>query len=74
MPSAKTRKIQADQKPLFYFLQKRPKILRVLEKYGVHFCAGCFITLASTPKKAASYHGVPDIERFLKELQRTASK
>ncbi len=36
---------------------------------GVNFCSGCFITLFSSPEKAAAYHAVPDIEAFKKDLR-----
>ena len=50
-------------------LFKNPKVLKVLEKHGVHFCSGCYITLLSEPSKAAAYHAVPDIEAFKKDLR-----
>lgn len=47
-------------------------VLEVLDKHGVTFCAGCFITLFSAPEKAAAYHAVPDVKAFLRDLQAAA--
>ncbi|MBI3550442.1 MAG: hypothetical protein HY078_15500 [Elusimicrobia bacterium] len=55
-------------------LRKHPKLLKVLHKHGIHFCAGCFLTLSSAPAKAAAYHGVSDVERFLKDVERASSR
>lgn len=49
-----------------------PAVLRVLDKHGVTFCAGCYLTLFSAPEKAAVYHAVPDVEAFLRDLARAA--
>ena len=53
-------------------LRKHPKLLKVLHEHGIHFCAGCFLTLSSAPERAAAYHGVPDIPRFMKAVRRAA--
>lgn len=45
-----------------------PILIEVLRRHEVVFCAGCYLTLFSTPERAAAYHGVRDIPRFLKEL------
>lgn len=50
------------------------EVLEVLDRHGVTFCAGCFITLFSAPEKAAAYHAVPDPKAFLRELLAAASK
>ena len=50
-------------------LSKNPEILPVLHKHGVNFCSGCYITLFADPAKAASYHAVPDLEAFLRDLK-----
>jgi hypothetical protein len=47
-------------------------VLEVLDKHGVTFCAGCFITLFSSPEKAAAYHAVPDVKAFLRDLRAAA--
>ncbi|MBI4424827.1 MAG: hypothetical protein HY554_13935 [Elusimicrobia bacterium] len=49
-------------------LKRHPRLLRVLERHGVHVCAGCLLTLTSPVDRAAAYHGVPDIPGFLSAL------
>jgi iron-sulfur cluster repair protein YtfE (RIC family) len=49
-----------------------PKVLEVLDRHGVTFCAGCFITLFSRPEKAAAYHAVGNRKKFLADLRRAA--
>jgi hypothetical protein len=46
------------------------KVLAVLDKHGITFCAGCYLTLFASPQKAAAYHGVPDVEKFMADLRR----
>ena len=56
---------------LFDLLQKdKARTLRVLEKHGVYFDAGTFITMSATLEKVAAYHAVPDHEAFIAELLR----
>lgn len=55
-------------------LKKEPKLLRLLHQYGIHFCAGCYLTLSATPERAAAYHGVPDPSRFVAALERALDK
>jgi hypothetical protein len=43
-------------------------VLAVLDKHGISFCAGCYLTLFAAPEKAAVYHAVPDVDAFLKDL------
>ena len=55
---------------LFQLLQKdQARVLAVLSRHGVYFDAGTFITLSSTPEKAAAYHAVPDKKKFLRDLR-----
>ena len=55
---------------LFDLLCKRQdKVLHVLDKHGVYFDAGTYITLASPLERVAAYHAVPDLGRFLKDLK-----
>lgn len=54
--------------PLAALIKSRPQVLEVLHRHGVHFCAGCYLTLSSPPERAAAYHAVPDVGRFLKDL------
>jgi hypothetical protein len=49
-------------------------VLPVLEKHGVYFDAGTFITLSSSPEKAAAYHAVPDLKAFLRDLEKALKK
>lgn len=49
-------------------LKRQPKLVRVLDRHGVHVCAGCILTLTSPVDRAAAYHGVPDIPAFLAAL------
>ena len=45
-------------------------MLGVLHRHGVHFCAGCLLTLTATLEKVAAYHAVPDTRAFLRDLGR----
>ena len=60
----------AERSDLTQLLRKHPRLLRVLQDHGIQFCAGCCLTLSATPEKAAAYHGVPDIPRFLRRVER----
>lgn len=55
-------------------LKASPKAAAVLAKHGVQVCSGCFITLFSTPEKAAAYHAVPDPKAFARDLRRAAGR
>ncbi len=35
-------------------IRKNPKLLAVLDKHGVSFCAGCYLTLFSPPERVAA--------------------
>jgi len=61
-------------KHLGELLLKNPHVLKVLNHHGINFCAGCYITLFSPPEKAASYHAVPDLKSFMKDLNAAAKK
>ncbi len=50
------------------------EVLAVLDKHGVTFCAGCYLTLFATPRKAALYHAVPDVGAFLEDLERAVKR
>jgi len=55
---------------LLDLLRRDPeRVLRVLDRYGVYFDAGTFITLTAPLEKAAAYHAVPDVKRFIRELR-----
>lgn len=49
-------------------LKEQPRLVKVLERHGVHVCAGCILTLTSPAERAAAYHGVPNIPAFLSAL------
>lgn len=49
-------------------LKRQPRLVRVLDRHGVHVCAGCLLTLTSPVDRAAAYHGVPDVPAFLAAL------
>jgi iron-sulfur cluster repair protein YtfE (RIC family) len=55
-------------------IARYPKTLEVFEDYGVHFCAGCFITLTESAKRAAGHHAVEHPESLLKDLKKAASE
>lgn len=44
------------------------KVLHLLDEAGITFCAGCYLTLMSSPERAAVYHAVPDTRKFLRAL------
>jgi iron-sulfur cluster repair protein YtfE (RIC family) len=51
-------------------IARSPEVLHLLDEYGITFCAGCYLTLMSSPERAAVYHAVPKPKRFLKALQK----
>ncbi|MBI4052380.1 MAG: hypothetical protein HY400_07730 [Elusimicrobia bacterium] len=70
------RKLQDSFKKLnlVTLLQAHPAVLEVLDKHGIHFCAGCYLTLSSPLDRAAAYHAVPDVARFLKDIEKFAKE
>lgn len=58
------------RRTLLSVIQRNPNVLEVLHDHGVHFCSGCYLTLSAPLAKAAAWHAVPDIERFLKDVER----
>lgn len=50
-------------------IRKHPKVLKLLNEYGIHFCAGCYLTLSAGPARAAAYHGVLDVREFMRRLE-----
>ena len=66
----KHRASSIEKKDLSTLIKKNPDVLEVLDKHGVTFCAGCYLTLTSPVERAAAYHAVPDLARFLKDLKR----
>ena len=65
---------QLAPKPLGELIGANKRVLAVLDKHGITFCAGCYLTLMSPPERAAVYHAVPDVERFLSDLRRALRK
>ena len=51
-------------------LARHPRLLAVLDKHGVTFCAGCFLTLFSSLERVCAYHAVPDLKKFLADVER----
>ena len=49
-------------------------VLEVLEKHGVFFDAGTYITMSAPLDKVAAYHAVPDLKAFLADLEKAVQK
>ena len=62
------------KKPLGELLARHPEVLEVLHDHGVHFCAGCYLTLFSPVEKVAAYHAVPDLGDFLGDLRKALGR
>lgn len=59
-----------EHKTISQLVKQNPRTLEVFDRYGIHFCAGCYITLNSELKKVAGYHAVPDADAFLRDLEK----
>lgn len=57
------------QPPLGELIGRDPRVLELLDRYGITFCAGCYLTLYSSPERAAVYHAVPRPKRFVADLE-----
>lgn len=66
----KRAKAGLENRKLGSLIGRDEKVLKVLDKHGVTFCAGCYLTLFSPLKKAAAYHAVGDLKAFLADLER----
>ncbi len=55
-------------------LDRFPHLFGVFEEHGLHFCAGCYVMLASTIGEGANYNGLKPADRLelLAELNRLA--
>jgi len=55
-------------------LDRFPDLYGVFEDHGLHFCAGCYVMLASTIGTGSNYSGLKPADRqaLLKELNRLA--
>lgn len=67
---AKARRVKRLPKRLGEAIDGNKAVLKVLDKHGISFCAGCYLTLFASPEKAAVYHAVPDVEAFLADLRK----
>ncbi|MBI3552819.1 MAG: hypothetical protein HY077_09895 [Elusimicrobia bacterium] len=61
-------------RPLGEYIAADRRVLKVLDKHGITFCAGCYLTLFASPEKAAVYHAVPDVPKFLADLRKALRK
>ncbi len=57
-------------------VDRYPDLYGVFEDHGLHFCAGCYVMLASTIGTGANYSGLKpkDRQALLKELNRLAKE
>ncbi len=55
-------------------LDRYPHLYGVFEDHGLHFCAGCYVMLASNIEQGANYSGLKPADRqaLLAELNRLA--
>ena len=55
-------------------LDRFPHLFGVFEEHGLHFCAGCYVMLASSVGEGANYSGLKltDRQELLAELNRLA--
>lgn len=52
---------------------RHPALLEVLDRHGVSFCSGCYLTMTSPLEKVAAYHAVPDKKKFLADVRKALS-
>ena len=57
-------------------LDRYPHLYGVFEDHGLHFCAGCYVMLASTIGTGANYSGLKPADRraLLEALNRLAAE
>jgi len=57
-------------------VDRYPQLYGVFEDHGLHFCAGCYVMLASTIRTGANYSGLKpkDRQALLAELNRLAAE
>jgi hypothetical protein len=71
MARKKPRPLKAlEQEKLGDLIARNAKVLKVLDEHSVVFCAGCYLTLMSSPERAAVYHAVPNPKKFLRDLEK----
>lgn len=51
-------------------IKRHPGLLKVLDRHGVTFCGGCYLTLFASLEKAAAYHGVGNKGKFLADVRK----
>ncbi len=44
------------------------RVMKVLNKHGVYFDVGTYITMTATLDKVAAYHAVPNKKKFFADL------
>ncbi len=44
------------------------RVMKVLNKHGVYFDTGTYITMTATLDKVAAYHAVPNKKKFFADL------
>ena len=55
--------------PLLDLLRKdQARVMSVLQRHGVYFDAGTYITMTATLDKVAAYHAVPNKKKFFADL------
>ncbi|MBI4064039.1 MAG: hypothetical protein HY401_07025 [Elusimicrobia bacterium] len=74
MSNKEKRENAVGKKSVGELLRRYPKLLSIFDDYGIHFCAGCFLTLTLPIQKAATYHAVPDVRQLLKDVGRQIKK
>ncbi|MDE2313698.1 MAG: hypothetical protein KGL04_05960 [Elusimicrobia bacterium] len=55
-------------------LRRKPEIIHVLDRYGINFCASCYLTLFSPIEDVPGFHAVTDRKKFLADLRRAAAE
>lgn len=50
-----------------------PETFAVFQERGVHFCAGCYLTLRASIAEGAAWNGIRDLEGLLQALHRAAA-
>lgn len=74
MARKRKRAPRVEGAPLGALIKENAQVLHLLDEYGITFCAGCYLTLFSTPERAAVYHAVPRPKKFLKDLEKVLKK
>lgn len=70
MVKKKRRRPRKKAARLADLIGKHPALLEVLDRHGVNFCAGCYLTLTSPLDRVVAYHAVPDLKKFLADVKK----